>query len=505
MKKAALISSPALLLLAAGAVTLAARTLRFRSRQLDVEPIEAIELPEAAILDRLGRAIRIQTVSYEDPSEIDYVAFREFHRFIASEYAAVADALHKTVINDYSLLFDWTGSEPELNPVVLTAHMDVVPVERDSWQSDPFGGQIEDGYLWGRGTLDDKGSLISILEAVEHLASQGYRPRRTIYLGFGHDEERGALGGLEGANKIARFLRERGVHADMVMDEGAMLDESASPVPGRRVALIGIAAKGYVSIRLSAAAAGGHAMAPPVDHSTVIEQLTRAIITLQEHPFPSRIDPAVGYLFDYIGPESRGLDKLALANRWLFKHLLIAKLARMNTTAALLHTTMSPTVIRAGTKEQSLPGTGYAIVNFRTMPGQTSEDLLRSVRAVLKDCPVGVELHGMPHDALPMSAVRSASYKIIEKTIRETFPGITVAPFLVPGRGDIEYYREVGEDTYMFAPLLYSPELLETLHGHNERIPTQNYLSMIRFYVRLIENLNRHAPSADPRSQPVGR
>jgi carboxypeptidase PM20D1 len=122
------------------------------------------------------------------------------------------------------------------------------------------------------------------------------------------------------------------------------------------------------------------------------------------------------------------------------------------------------------------------------MPGQTSEDLLRSVRAVLKDCPVTVELHGMPHDPTPMARVRSPNYRIVEKTIRETFPGMTVAPFLVPGRGDIEYYREVGEDSYMFAPLLYSPELLETLHGHNERIPTQNYLSMLRFYVRLIEN-----------------
>jgi carboxypeptidase PM20D1 len=499
LKKASLISTPALLSLAASAVALAARTLRFRSKQLDVAPIDAIELPETAILDRLGRAIRIQTVSYEDPSEIDYEAFREFHSFIASEYPAVSGALRKTVINDYSLLLEWTGSEPDLNPVVLTAHMDVVPVERDSWRSDPFGGQIENGNVWGRGTLDDKGSLMSILEAVEHLASQGYRPRRTIYLGFGHDEERGSVGGLEGANEIARFLRERGVHADMVMDEGAMLDQSASPVQGRRVALIGIAAKGYVSIRLSAAATGGHAMVPPVDHSMVIEQLARAIITLQEHPFPFRIDPAVGYLLDYIGPESRGLDKLVLANRWLFKRLLIAKLARKNTTAALLHTTGSPTLIRAGTTEQSLPATGHAIVNFRTLPGHTSEDLLRSVRAVLKDCPVHVELQGVPHDPLPTSSVGSPSYKILEKTIRETFPGITVAPFLVPGRGALEYYREVAEDSYMFAPLLYSPELLLTLHGHNERIPTQNYLSMVRFYVRLIENLNGHAPSADPR------
>lgn len=500
-----LVALATFLLLTAGVGTLIAKTVRFHTRQLMVKPIEPIELPEAAIVNRLGKAIRIQTVSFDDPAEINYETFHDFHRFIAEEYPGLSRVLTKTVINTYSLLYEWTGTEPNLKPVVLTAHMDVVPVERDRWEADPFGGRVENGHLWGRGTLDDKGSLVSILEAVEHLVKQGYVPRRTIYLGFGHDEERGGPAGIDGAKRIAQFLRERGVHADMAIDEGAILDSSASPVKGKKVALIGITQKGYVSIRLSASAPGGHAMAPPVDHSTVTEQLARAIITLEKNPFAFKIDPSVASLFDSIGPESQAMERVVFANRWLFKPLLIAILARKDTFAALLRTTMAPTVIRAGTKEQSLPETGYAIVNFRTMPGQTSADLLASVHATLKGQPVSVELNGVPHEATPMSRVNSPNFRLIEKTIREAFPETVVAPVLSPGRADAEYYYGLADDVYLFAPYVYSPQLIESVHGHNERIAVENYISMVRFYVRLIENMDGSESTASDDHQTAGR
>ncbi len=211
MKLLPLIAPTVLASIGTLAIAVASRTLGARSRQLKVEPLEPSAVPEDASLGRLAEAVRIQTVSYDDPSIIDYSALKNFHSFIADEYPALSRTLKKHVINEYALLYEWPGSDPHLKPIVLTAHMDVVPVERDQWSAEPFDGHVEDGYLWGRGALDDKGSLVSILEAVEQLLMQGFRPRRTIYLGFGHDEERGSRTGREGARKIAEFLRERGV------------------------------------------------------------------------------------------------------------------------------------------------------------------------------------------------------------------------------------------------------------------------------------------------------
>lgn len=491
MKLLSLVAPTVLASIGTLAIAVASRTLQARSRQLNVEPLEPIAVPEDASLGRLAKALRIQTVSYDDPSEIDYSAFKCFHSFIDNEYPALSRTLRKNVINEYGLLYEWTGSDPGLKPVVLTAHMDVVPVERDQWLAEPFDGQIEEGYLWGRGALDDKGSLVSILEAIEQLVMQGFRPRRTIYLGFGHDEERGSRTGREGARKIAESLKQRGVHAEVAMDEGlSILEGGASLVKGKRVALIGLAQKGYVSLRLSASSRGGHSMAPPVDHSTAIEQLARAISTLEKHQFAFTIDPAVDSLFDYIGPENGILNRLLFANRWLLKPLIIAALSRRDTGAAILRTTIAPTVFRAGTKEQSLPETGYAIVNFRTMPGQASTDLLGCVRATLRRHGVDVELYDVSHEASPRSRVDTPAFEVIAKTIREIYPGTIVAPALAPGRADAAYYYGLADDVYLFAPYVFSAELLETAHGHNERIAVANYFSMIRFYVRLIERLD---------------
>jgi carboxypeptidase PM20D1 len=230
--------------------------------------------------------------------------------------------------------------------------------------------------------------------------------------------------------------------------------------------------------------------------------------TLEKHQFGFSIDPVVASLFDYIGPESGIINRLLFANRWLFKPLILAALSRRDTGAAILRTTIAPTVFRAGTKEQSLPESGYAIVNFRTMPGQTSTHLLGSVRAILRGHAVDVAPYDVPHEASPTSRVGTASFQAIAKTIREIYPETIVAPALAPGRADAAYYYGLADDVYLFAPYVFSSELLETAHGHNERISVQNYFSMIRFYVRLIERLAgehlRHQLQSSTNSQSSG-
>src|SRR5512145_1656720 len=184
MRKSIALSALAIVL---GLVSIMAiNTVRFDSHQIHPQPVSRIELDDELALSRFSGALQIKTVSYTDAKLIDYQQFLAFHQFIEDQYPLLSRTLEKKVINNYSLLYKWRGDNPDLKPVILAAHMDVVPANEDNWQVDPFSGLIKDGYVWGRGTYDDKGSLISILESVEYLISQGYQPERTIYLAFGH-------------------------------------------------------------------------------------------------------------------------------------------------------------------------------------------------------------------------------------------------------------------------------------------------------------------------------
>lgn len=238
------------------------KTFTFSSKQLEVEPVTKIDIPDSSI-QRLTEALRIKTISHEDPANFDSTAFESFNEFLKNNYPLIDSVLEHKTFNQYSHLFGWRGKDLTLKPIVLMGHIDVVPIASpEKWSVDPFGGIVKDGVIWGRGTIDDKFSVIGILEAVEMLLSEGAQPERTIYLAFGHDEE---VGGEKGAVAIARYLEHEGVHAEYILDEGYAITQKLVPGVDSDVAFIGVAEKGSTTIELTVDMDGGHSSRPDAE------------------------------------------------------------------------------------------------------------------------------------------------------------------------------------------------------------------------------------------------
>lgn len=287
MARAVVIVCAALALLV---IVLLLNTLRFTRERGSVPPAPSVALDRAAAADRLAEAIRFETVSRQDPGSRDRQAFRDFHAFLARRFPGVHRALEREVVNGESLLYTWPGTERRAKPILLVAHQDVVPVEpgtESRWSQPPFSGRIADGFVWGRGAMDQKVSVLGILEAVESLVAQGVEPARTVYLAFGHDEE---LGGTDGAAQIAALLKSRNVRLDYVLDEGLMIGEGLIPGVRPPIAMVGIAEKGRLTLELRATARGGHASMPPPQ--TAIGVLAAALAKLEANPMPATVGGA---------------------------------------------------------------------------------------------------------------------------------------------------------------------------------------------------------------------
>ena len=317
MKKAVLSSVLALFLLIA---FMFIKTLTFKSMQVDVEPAASIKVDPHKVAQNLSRAIKFRTISHPDPVKFNPDEFKSLHQFIEESFPKLHKTLTKEVINDYGLLYTWKGSDSNLKPIMFMAHMDVVPIApgtEEDWHYPPFAGRIAEGFIWGRGTLDDKVSLMGIMEAVEALLADGYKPRRTLYLTFGQDEE---VGGQRGAFQIAKLLKSRGIRAEYILDESGAITSGVFPGVSSPVALVGIAEKGYLSLKLTVDHEGGHSSMPP--KQSAIGILASAIHNLEKNQFPAKLEGPTMLLFDYVGPEMPFGMKFLIANKWLLGGLL---------------------------------------------------------------------------------------------------------------------------------------------------------------------------------------
>lgn len=476
-----------LLVLAAGAVSLAAvlliNTLRFTSKQLQVEPIPPVQVDVAGVARRLGEAIRFRTVSLQIKGD----EFLGLHEYLARAFPNVHSVLTREVVGDYSLLYTWKGLDTGLKPILLMAHLDVVPVEPDTlaqWQHPPFEGRISDGYIWGRGALDDKCTVLGLMEAAEMLLRRGFRPRRTIYFAFGHDEE---VGGNDGAAKMARLLRERNVEVEYVLDEGSSIIQGLLPGISQPVALIGIADKGYLSLELSVETASGHSGIPPPQ--TAIGILSTAISRLEARQMPAILSGVPRQTLETVGPEMGLANRVVMANLWLFKPLVERALAASPVTAQSIRTTTAATIIEGGIKENVLPGTARAVVNFRLRPGDNSERVLEHVREVVRDPRVKVNRFGVSNmEPSVVSDVNAPAYQDIQRTLRQVFPEIIVAPGQTIGATDSEHYAKLSKNVYRFIPLTFHPGDTNRVHGLNERASVDDYAASVRFYYQLISH-----------------
>ena len=480
------IACGALALLAA---TLVINALRFRSRQVEVPAAEGIAVDAGRCASNLARALSIATVSFDEVERVDIAAFASFHVFLSETYPRVHRALKREVVGGHSLLYTWAGSDPALPPTLLMAHLDVVPAGSDSegdWTHPPFAGEIADGFVWGRGALDDKASLIGILEAVEALLAEGYAPRRSVLLAFGHDEE---LGGWRGAAALAALLEERGVRAALVLDESGVITQGIVPRIDKPVALIGIAEKGFVTLQLEVRQDGGHSSMPPP--RTAIGILGAAVDRLEGHPFPVQLTRIAEHQFNFLGPEMPLLKRLTLANRWLLSSLVRRKLEQKPTTAAALRTTLAATMISGGEKENVLPQRAQALVNLRVLPGETEQSVLEHVNRAVADPRVTVRLGGMqPRFSTVIADPEAAVFGTLVRTIRELFPGTLVAPYLVLGATDAFHYGRISDCLLRFLPLRVTEEDLKRIHGTDERIAVDNFAEVVRFYAQLIRNMD---------------
>ncbi|MBL8531791.1 MAG: M20 family peptidase [Hyphomonadaceae bacterium] len=434
---------------------------------------------------RLGEAIRFRTVSLVAPSD-DRAPFTQFHAWLQQTYPAFHAAARREIVGELSLLYTWAGSDPAQPPIVLLAHQDVVPVAaetREAWRLDPFGGDVQDGAVWGRGAIDDKGSLVALLEAAEFLAAQGRQPVRTIIFAFGHDEE---IGGEDGAAQMARVLAQRGVRAWFVLDEGmAALDDH--PLTGGPAAMIGVSERGFATMRVHAAGQPGHSSMP--HRETAVSAVAEAVDRIHAMPIEQRLEggPALG-MMRALAPQLDFTTRMAVANEWLFGPLLRARMADNPPARALLGTTIAPTMINGGVRANVLPAEATAMINFRIHPRDTPDALLAQARARVADLEgVTVEWEGPARAATEMSSTTSSSYALIASLSHQLLPDAPVAPALVLAGTDSRHYDGVAQDVYRYQPLLFTAADLELAHGNNEHISVENFDRMIRFYIGLMQ------------------
>jgi len=458
-------------------------TLRLSSLQLIVAPLAPPTVDAHGAAERLAGAVRLRTISYETPSAASRSEFLVLHSYLEAAFPHVHASLQREVVNNFSLLYTWTGQNPSAKPIVLMAHQDVVPIApgtESQWHAGPFSGEVKDGFIWGRGAWDDKGNLMAILEAVEALAAAGFKPQRTVYLAFGHDEENG---GEDGAKAIASLFRQRGIRPEFVLDEGMLIADGIMPGLEPPVALIGVAEKGSATLKLTAVAPPGHSSMPGA--RTAIGSLATALECLERHPFPAAVGGVAAEMFDAVAPEMRGLNRVALSNLWLLEPVVRWQLTRTPSTNALLRTTTAITVIRGGNKENVLPESAEALVNFRTLPGDTVSHLIAHVRSVVDDR-IRIDVLPQASEASPVASRTSAAYQLIARSVRELFPGVVVAPGLMIGATDSRHMVALADDVYRFSPVRARAEDLPRFHGTDERISVANYVELIRFYQTLI-------------------
>ncbi|MBX2944490.1 MAG: M20 family peptidase [Cyclobacteriaceae bacterium] len=458
-------------------------TFRFQPNQQAVESVPAPELTEAS-LQHFQQALSYKTISYGDPSLFDSTQFIGLRQFLESTYPKAHQVLTREIVAGYSLLYKWEGKNADLKPVVLMAHQDVVPIEeatKSMWTVDPFAGVIKDNFIWGRGTTDDKINVVSIMETVEKLVSENFQPERTVYIVFGHDEE---IGG-KGATAIAKLLKDRNIAAEFVLDEGGLI--TAEKVPGmtKPIALLGTAEKGYLSLKLTVSLPGGHSSMP--EKETAIDVLAKALNTLRSKPFEPEFSEPMHGLMESLGPEMPFVQRMAFANPWLFKKMILSTYSQSNTGDAMIRTTIVPTIIEAGIKDNVVPTVATAVVNFRLLPGHTSDQVIEEVKKKINDERVNVApLNKNVSEPSPVTPINGFGYQKIAGTIKKSYPQVITSPFLVIGATDSRHFTEVSSNIIKFSPMIDPIGF----HGIDERVSLESYKTALWFYEQLLRDLN---------------
>jgi carboxypeptidase PM20D1 len=469
------------------AAVIIVRTLMFTPARRDATELVVVPVDSALLAKHLAEAIRFPTVSRQPPDPIDSLPFEEFVAWVSATYPEVVASLEQKRLGKHSMLFTWLGRNPDLDPILLAGHYDVVPVlpgTEDDWEHAPFSGDIAGGFIWGRGALDNKSAVIAILEAATLLTRSGFQPQRTIYFSFSHDEE---VGGGDGAAGVTTYLEDAGKRLEWSLDEGSYILDRPMPGVEPLIAIINVAEKGYLTLEIVARAQGGHSSMPP--RQTAVGILAEAITKLQQAPIPGALDGLGGELFDVITRYMPFGQRALFANKWLFGTLVESGLSNTPFGNAMIRTTTAPTMLSGSIKENVLPTEAVAAVNFRVHPRDTIEGTTAYVKRIVENENVEVRVHkGMEAEASNVSSWAKPGFELIGESVREVYGDVVIVPGLMAAFSDSRHYGRIADDSYRFNPVIMTAEGASRIHGTNERISIDNLAMSMKAYVRIIRN-----------------
>lgn len=439
-------------------------------------------LPENAIA-HMTAAIQLRTLTPNDDYQFDTTTFMNYRRFLEKTYPLIHKNLPRTVIDSFNYIYEWKGTDTALLPMVLMAHYDVVPVEESAiplWHAPPYGGEVKDNYIWGRGAIDDKASMISILEATEFQLAKGFHPKQTILLCFGADEESSG----KGATAVVAYFKAHNQKFDLVVDEGGEISTENNKSIKAPIASIGVGEKGYVTLVLTAQKAGGHSSIP--GEHTAIDMLSNAIAKVSQNPMPTKLTPPIeAYLKSISAYNDNFLEKMKLSNLWLFESSVVNTMTKNPSSNALVRTTLVPTVFNSGVRDNVIPTFATAYINSRILPGQSTKEVYDYVQKTINDTNIKLTYYkNYMTEPSPTTDVNSKYYKRVEKAVRAVVKDVVVAPMLMVGATDSRNYREVSEGVVNFTPLTNA----KGYHGIDERILITDLQKSINFYTILIKN-----------------
>lgn len=458
------------------------RALRFTPKTTAaVEPSE-VTVDEQAAISHFADMIRCKTVSYYEDERIDKAEFEKFRALLKHSYPNVAAKCSYEEIGPSGVLFSLKGKSAE-KPAVFMSHYDVVPANEEQWTKPAFDGLIEDGILWGRGTLDTKGTLLGVMEAAEHLLKGGFVPENDMYFAFGGDEE------VAGKSQpvIVETLRSRGIVPALVLDEGGAVVEGIFPGVSQPCALIGIAEKGLMDVQFVIEGAGGHASSPPPH--TGIGRLARAVTRIEDKPFPVTLTKPVAEMFDTLGRRSTFVYKLIFANLWCFLPVLDAMCKKSGGELnAMMRTTCAFTMAEGSKASNVLPPRARMVANLRIISGSTCEGTLNSLKSLAGDEGIVTSImHGT--DPCRISRTEGYGWEKLTRAIAQTWPEAEVSPYLMFAASDSRHYSAISENVYRFSTMELTKEERAGIHGNDEHIPLAKIVKTVQFYVRLMGSL----------------
>ncbi len=467
-------------LLAALLAVVLARTAAFKPKDEQTAASAPVDVDEKKAVGDLAEMVRCKTVSSRDAAMTDVKEFDKFRALLKTLYPGVHKTCSLEHIGPTGLLYRWKGKSDK-EPTVLMSHYDVVPADEKAWDKPAFEGIIEDDVLWGRGTLDNKCTLCGIMNAAEKLIAEGFAPENDIYFSFAGDEE---IAG-ESAPAIVAELEKRGVKPALVLDEGGAVVEDVFPGVTDRCALIGIGEKGMMDLEFYYKSTGGHASAPP-PHGPV-GKLSKAVVDVENHPFPVRLSKPVAEMFDTLGRRSSFVYRVIFANLWLFLPVLDAlckkKGGELN---AMMRTTCAFTMAEASKASNVLPPEARVVANLRLAEGDTQQSAIEYIRKTMNNDEIELkEWYGMNPSIA--SDTSSDGYKKLRAAVQQTWEGAIVSPYLMVQCSDSRHFCRITDKVMRFSAAEFTKAERSFIHANNERIPTHKIVTTVKFYVRLIK------------------